>query len=155
MLNVKTRRFKDSDKEQVKNLHRIALKSTDAYAKTGNWESDLDNIPDIYFNNGEFLVGLIDDQIIVMGALKQISKEIVEMKRVRVHPDFQKQGLGQMMLELLEKRAKKLGYKIIQLDTTVKQVAAIKMYEKNGYVEIRRETEGWPLEVIFYHKQLK
>lgn len=154
MKGLQIRQYIDSDKDQVQTLHRIALESTNAFAKSGKWDSDLENIPKIYLEKGEFLVGLVDNKIIVMGALKSITDEIVEMKRVRVHPDFQRQGLGQMMLEFLEKRAKEIGYKIIQLDTTVKQIAAQKMYEKNGYVEIRRETEGWPLEVIFYQKKL-
>lgn len=152
---VVVRRYKESDINQVKYLHRIALEATDAFAKSGKWDMDLDNIPNVYLDKGEFLVGLMDNKIIVMGALKQISDDIVEMKRVRVHPEFQRQGLGQKMLEMLEKRAKELGYKLIQLDTTVNQVAAQKMYEKNGYIEMKRETKGWPLEVIFYQKTVK
>lgn len=154
MLDIEIRQYKDSDKEQVKRLHRIALESTNAFAESGKWDMDLDNIPDVYFKKGDFLVGLVDTKIVLMGALKPISEEMVEMKRVRVHPGFQRQGLGQMMLELLEKRAKELGYKVILLDTTINQSAAQKMYEKNGYTEIRREIEGWPLETIFYQKEL-
>lgn len=148
------RRYQKSDNQQVKDLHRIALESTDAFAKSGKWDKDLDDITEIYLRKGEFLVGLLGDRIILMGALKPISDDAVEMKRVRVHPDFQRKGLGQLILESLERRAKELGYKKILLDTTVKQIAAQKMYEKNGYVEIRRQTEGWPLEMIFYSKRL-
>lgn len=154
MQNIIIRRYKNAYKGQVKNLHRIALESAGAFDKSGKWDSDLDNVSEVYLNGGEFLVGLVEDEIIAMGALRKISDEIGEIKRMRVHPDFQGNGVGQIMLELLEKRAKELDFKIIQLDTTVKQTAAQKLYEKNGYAEIRRETEGWPLEMIFYQKQL-
>ena len=40
---------------------------------------------------------------------------------MRVHPEFQRRGFGQRILEALEKRAKELGYKEIQLDTIVKE----------------------------------
>lgn len=73
---------------------------------------------------------------------------------MRVHPDLQGKGIGQIMLATLENRARALGYRVLQLDTTVKQVVAQKLYQKNGYVEIRRETEGWLLETIFYRKDL-
>lgn len=132
----------------------MALESTYAFATSGKWDKDLDNIHEVYLKSGEFLVGLLEDKLIVMGALKPFSKDIVEMKRVRVHPDFQRRGLGQMMVNLLENKAIELGYKILQLDTTVNQIAAQKLYKKKGYVEIRREKEGWPLEMIFYQKEL-
>jgi ribosomal protein S18 acetylase RimI-like enzyme len=155
LRKVKIRRYQDEDNMQVKNLHRLALESTDAFADSGKWDADLDNIHEVYIKKGEFLVGLVDGKVILMGALRPLSKNVVEMKRVRVHPDFQRQGLGQAMIELLERGAKELGFKTIQLDTTVNQTGAQKLYEKNGYVEIRRETEGWPMEVIFYKKELQ
>ncbi len=73
---------------------------------------------------------------------------------MRVHPTQQGKGIGQNMLTLLEDRAKMNGFRTIQLDTTINQTAAIKLYERNGYKEIRRETEGWPIEMIFYQKGL-
>lgn len=151
VINVKFRRYKKADNKQIKHLHRIALESAGAYAKSGNWDQDLDDIPNVYL---EFLVGIKEETLIAMGALKKISGDTVEIKRMRVHPDFQRHGLGQKMLDILEKKAKELGFKKIQLDTTVKQIAAQKLYEKNGYLETKRETKGWPLEMIFYQKQL-
>lgn len=148
------RQYKYSDHNQVVELHKHALRVIGAY-KSGEWEKDLQDIEGNYINNkGEFLVGLLDSKVIAMGAIRKISDEIAELKRMRVHPDFQRQGFGQWMLEALEKRAKELGYKRIQLDTTVKQTVAQYLYEKNGYSEIRRET--WIIygEVVFYQKAL-
>lgn len=152
MLTI--RRYHAKDNKQVKELHVLALKFTQADLGHGPWDEDLDHIPEIYFNRGEFLVGEIDGKIVAMGALNKISDEIGEIKRMRVHPDLQRQGIGQQMYDLLEEKARQLGYKKLQLDTTVKQLGAQKMYEKNGYTEIRREKEGWPIETIFYIKHL-
>ncbi len=53
-----------------------------------------------------------------MGALRRTTNEWAEIKRMRVHPDFQRRGFGQMILEALEARAVALGYAALHLDTT-------------------------------------
>lgn len=76
---------------------------------------------------------------------------------MRVHPDFQKQGYGQKMLEALEMQTIKFGYKTLQLDTMTKQTAGRHLYEKNGYKETKTETwiiYGEPCEIVFYQKKL-
>ena len=76
-----------------------------------------------------------------------------EIKRMRVHPDYQRRGFGQEILDKLEEKARKSGYTELYLDTTTKQIPAQKFYEKNGYVESDRgKLER--LEVIFYRKKL-
>lgn len=123
---------------------------------TGKWEKDFENIEGVYLNNGgEFLVGTIDNRIIAMGGLRKMTKDIVELRRMRVDPAFQRKGYGQMILDALEKGAKELGYKVIQLNTSLKQVPAQKIYEKNGYIEIKREKEGWVVDNIIYQKAIK
>lgn len=148
------RQYKDTDKEQVKHLHKIALEAVAAFHKGGTWDDDLEKIPEVYFQGGDFLVGLMGDKIIAMGAFKKIADKVAEIKRMRVAPGMQGQGIGQTILEKLESRAKQLGFTTLQLDTTVKQIAAQKLYEKNGYIEVRREIDGWPLETIFYRKEI-
>jgi GNAT superfamily N-acetyltransferase len=121
----------------------------------GIWEKDFDDIEGIYLKNrGEFLVGTIDGRIMAMGALRKMTEDIVEIRRMRIDPAFQRRGFGQMILFVLEKRAKELGYKIIQLNTSAKQIPAQKFYEKNGYTLIRREKEGWIVDNIVYQKKI-
>lgn len=123
---------------------------------TGRWEKDFENIEGVYLSNrGGFLVGTLDNKIIAMGGLRKMTEDIVELRRMRVDPIFQRKGYGQMILDALEKRAKELGYKVIQLNTSLKQIPAQKIYEKNGYVEIKREKEGWIVDNIIYQKEIK
>ena len=72
---------------------------------------------------------------------------------MRVLPDFQRRGFGQIMLNKLEEKAFQLGYKELCLDTTTKQLPAKKFYEKNGYIEVGRGQMP-PFELIFYHKNI-
>ena len=70
---------------------------------------------------------------------------------MRVHPDYQRRGCGQAILEALEARATELGYNTLQLDTTVQQTAAQSLYVKNQYTETGRAEVG-DFDVIVYEK---
>lgn len=123
---------------------------------TGKWEKDFDDIEGIYLHNqGDFLVGTIDNKIVAMGGLRKFDEQTVEVRRMRVDPDLQRKGYGQIILDALEKRANDLGYSILMLNTSAKQIPAQKFYEKNGYKEIKRETEGWVVDNIIYQKLIE
>lgn len=150
MLTI--RRYQSFDIDSVWELHNTALAQTGAHLGNGPWDNDLRHIEQVYLeNSGEFLVGEYEDQLVAMGALKKISSERAEIKRMRVYPSVQGRGFGQAILEALEQRAKELGYTTLHLDTTVKQIAAQKLYSKNGYKEISRGIVAG-LETIFFEK---
>ena len=151
MLEI--RRYQDADNPAVWELHHRALEATGAYFP-GKWNDDIDDIQNHYLNNGgEFLVGILDGKIVCMGAFRKKSDTLAEIKRMRVLPEYQRRGLGQAILNQLEAKAILLGYRELCLDTTTLQIAAQKMYEKNGFTEVRRGLMP-PFEVIYYHKSL-
>ncbi|NTU83153.1 MAG: GNAT family N-acetyltransferase [Chloroflexales bacterium] len=147
------RRYQPSDQEAVWELHTVALVQTNAYISSGAWDEDLHHIEDIYFDGGEFMVGVLDDRIVAMGALRRTTAERAAIKRMRVHPDHQGRGYGQTILTYLEERARALGYKTLYLSTTDRQQAAQGLYLKNGYHEVARK----PLDdrtLIYYERDL-
>jgi len=149
------RQYQDSDQATVWELHNLGLNQFEAHAGNGPWDEDLHNVRDCYIDNGgEFLVGVFNNNIVCIGGLRRKSDTSAEIKRMRVHPNYQKRGFGQTILTKLEERAVQLGYKELCLDTTTKQLPAQKLYKRNGYREFRRgEVAG--LEVIFFEKKLK
>jgi ribosomal protein S18 acetylase RimI-like enzyme len=148
------RRYTAADQEAVEYLHVFVLQQTGAYLGRGPWDNDIYAIEEVYLNNqGEFLIGECDGQIVAMGALRRTSPERAEIKRMRVHPDYQGRGYGQHILDELEARARALGYRTLHLDTSILQIPAQKLYEKNGYREVGRDVYG-QLEVILYEKEL-
>jgi ribosomal protein S18 acetylase RimI-like enzyme len=148
------RRYTSADQEAVEYLHVFVIQQTGAYLGRGPWDDDVYAIEEVYLNNqGEFLIGECDGQVVAMGALRRTSPERAEIKRMRVHPDYQGRGYGQRILDELEARARALGYRTLHLDTSILQIPAQKLYEKNGYREVGRGTIR-ELEVIFYEKQL-
>lgn len=149
------RRYTPADREAVEHLHVYALHLTGAYLGRGPWDDDLYAIEETYLNNrGEFLVGEWEGTFMAMGALRRTSPERAEIKRMRVHPDYQGRGFGQIILSKLEARARTLGYTTLHLDTSILQLPARKLYEKNGYHEVGRDMYNG-LEVILYEKQLQ
>lgn len=148
------RPYQPQDHAAILYLHRVALEAVGAYTKSGDWDSDLGEIEKSYpQNGGTFLVGILNDQVVAMGALRRTSPERGEIKRIRVLPNFQRRGFGQAMLTALEQEAMRRGYATVHLDTTILQIAAQKLYLKNGYQETGRITQGVLWETIFYEKR--
>ncbi len=148
------RRYSPADQEAVEHLHVFAIQQMGAYLGRGPWDDDVYAIEETYLKRrGEFLIGENDGRLIAMGALKRTSSERAEIKRMRVLPEYQGRGYGQLILDELEARARALGYRTLHLDTSILQVPAQRFYEKNGYREVGRDIYG-QLEVILYEKQL-
>jgi ribosomal protein S18 acetylase RimI-like enzyme len=139
---LELRSFRDDDAEAVWRLHDLALDRARAHGGRGPWENDLRDIRATYLDaGGDFLVGLLDDELVAMGGLVRTSPGEAEIKRMRVHPDVQRRGFGRLLLERLEERARALGCRTIRLDTTDRQTAARRLYESAGYQETgRRQT---------------
>jgi len=58
-----------------------------------------------------------------------------EMKRVFVDPAARGRGIAGIIMEALEREAAKHGVTLMQLETGIKQLEAIALYRKCGYVE--------------------
>jgi GNAT superfamily N-acetyltransferase len=153
-MTMQIRRYQNSDHQQVLRLHKVALAAVGADAGPGPWDDDLDQIEQTYLTaGGEFLVGLLDDHVAAMGALRPVDEQTAELKRMRVSPELQRQGLGRRILHALEARARELGYTVIVLDTTDRQAGAIALYQHEGYLETGRgELAGLP--TLFFRKTL-
>ncbi len=154
-MTLDIRRFRREDHDAVWALHKLALQDVGADIGDGEWDRDLDDVEGVYLDRGgEFLVGTVEGSVVAMGALVPTSPGRAEVKRMRVHPDFQRRGFGRAILRRLEQRAVEFGYAVLHLATTVGQLAAQKLYEKNGYVETGR-TRVAGFDVILYEKELQ
>src|SRR5689334_7308306 len=99
---LKIRLYEPLDHDEVWALHNLALWQVGAHAGNGPWDDDLHTIQQVYLDNGgEFLVGLMDERIVAMGAIRRITADTAEVKRMRVHPDCQRRGFGQQILAAL------------------------------------------------------
>jgi GNAT superfamily N-acetyltransferase len=102
--------------------------------------SRLDNpkvLPDdLRAPGGTYLVGWDGDQAVAGGALRRLSDGVAEVKRMYVRPAARSRGLAAELLAALEDAAVSLGYRAVRLDTGPKQVHALSLYRRSGYVEV-------------------
>lgn len=164
------RRYRPGDGPRVRDLHEAAMRDVGAYTE-GVADDDLEAVTERYLETGgEFLVGVVDDGIVAMGAFRPIDgteyvtnfgserpDSTVELTRLRVDPDHQRRGYGRQLCAELEDRARSRGVAHIVLDTTAKQTAARRLYESLGFEETHRDRIddfGDPFELVVYEKSL-
>jgi ribosomal protein S18 acetylase RimI-like enzyme len=148
------RQYQPKDKEAVKALHFAGLEQFGAKPDAYH-DDDLNHIEKDYLNNGgEFLVGTESGEIVVIGAIKNLTFKKGEIKRVRVRRDFQRRGYGQSILAKLLERAVELGYDELCLDTLAGNILARRFFEKQGFAETRRG-KARLYDLVFYNKWLK
>jgi ribosomal protein S18 acetylase RimI-like enzyme len=134
-MDLEIRRYEAADHDAVWALNDHALNVVGAHPGEAMF-ADLHEVEKVYFESGgEFLVGVVDDVVLAMGAFKRTDSLRAEITRMRIHPNAQRRGYGQAILSALEMRARELGYAALHLETTVQQVAAQGLYERNGFVQ--------------------
>lgn len=140
MTEFAIRQYRPEDADRVRRVHEAAFRAAPIeFIEDAPDEEHLRNIAATYLDgSGEFLVGE-SSAIVAIGGFKPVDGETVEIKRMRVHPDHQRNGYGRALLEALETRARERGYTAAVLETHVALEAAIGFYEANGYQETRRE----------------
>ncbi|HPH97761.1 MAG TPA: GNAT family N-acetyltransferase [Anaerolineaceae bacterium] len=74
----------------------------------------------------------VDEKGQIVGVVKLFEKEpgVAQFSHMAVKPEFQRQGIGHMLLETVEKKARELGFKKIG---TMTRLTATNFYEKCGY----------------------
>lgn len=82
------------------------------------------------------LVAYDGDKAVGCGAIKHYSNQVMEIKRMYVAPDTRGLGIASTILQELETWALQLSHTKCLLETGVKQLEAIRLYQKNGYVQI-------------------
>lgn len=70
------------------------------------------------------------------GAIKKITSQSVEVKRMYVTHNHRGKGIAGNILTELENWARELGFSRCRLETGKRQPEAIALYEKKGYLKI-------------------
>jgi GNAT superfamily N-acetyltransferase len=74
-----------------------------------------------------------NDLPLACGAFKKYADDIVEIKRMYVHPDHRRHGLASTVLTQLERWAKELGFEYALLETGEFLPGTVAFYKKCGY----------------------
>jgi ribosomal protein S18 acetylase RimI-like enzyme len=104
---------------------------------------ELASLPGDYSQpSGFILLAFHDLRLAGCIALRPLEKEICEMKRLYVRPDFHGLGIGRALANALLEKAKQSGYKKIRLDTVPNMKAAIQLYQSMGFYPIAAYREN-------------
>ena len=94
---------------------------------------DIDNIESAYMHTdgNHFWVAETDDrQIVGMIGVQHHDEDVGEIRRLRVHPDFRRRGIGSRLIEEALRWCEERSYLKITLDTYMERELALKLFEK-------------------------
>ncbi len=83
-----------------------------------------------------FLVIKVDGVPVGCGAIRRLSADIAELKRMYVKRSHRRQGLARAILEALEERALRDGIRRLRLESGDGQPEAVALYRSAGYADI-------------------
>ena len=110
------------------------VKQLDVYLKiTDGDEHDFYNQFNSLGSLKHVVVAYLDKKPIGCGAIKEVSKKNIEVKRMFTKKEARGKGIGSQVLTELEQLAKLLNYDSILLETGIRQTEAVEFYKKNLY----------------------
>jgi carbonic anhydrase len=102
-----------------------------------NFAEELTHLPGIYAPpHGRLLIALFDKQSAGCIALRKLSDEICEVKRLYVKPEFRNMGIGRRLVEAVLEEAREIGFARVHLDTIEAMEKARALYRSFGFREI-------------------
>lgn len=151
---IVVRQYRKTDHEEVIRLHREGVDQIGFFFNDPAVDRDLDYIESVYLKGGDFLIAIINDQIVGMGALRRINGQTAEIKRMRVDKRLQGRGVGSRILDELVHRATALGYRRLVLDTVKNNKQARTFYESRGFKLYQKRIVAG-LDLVLYERVLE
>lgn len=112
------------------------------------WESEIASLPSIYVPPmGRLLLATYDEQPAGCVALRHVTNQIGELKRMYVSPHFRGKKIGWHLGNTLLNEARSIGYEKIVLDSHFSMTHAHKIYEELGFIKVTAPPD-FPQELI-------
>ena len=150
MMNIYKADHKDLD--EILRLQYLAYQSEAALFGTDDippLKQTLDEVIAEY-EKGIILKLVTDDNVIIGSVRAREENKSVYIGKLMVHPDHRHKGYGTRLLTEIEKCFTCERY---ELFTSTRSVDNIRLYEKNGYKEYKREALNNELIFVYMQKQ--
>jgi GNAT superfamily N-acetyltransferase len=117
--------------------HEADLRLIDGYFDGAAFDEEVAGLPGKYGRHeGRLLLASVDGRAAGCVALRSLGDGSSEMKRMFVYPEFRGRGVGKALAVRLIDEARSAGYRTMRLDTSVRQLEAITLYERLGFTRI-------------------
>jgi N-acetylglutamate synthase-like GNAT family acetyltransferase len=150
-LDVKIFRAQSDSPEALLLIDELSKELAARYGDDGTGDFDPHNTE---IEKSCFVIARLNEEAVGCGALRPMTENIGEVKRMFVKPEMRGKGISRKILNELEKAAKEFGYEKVWLETGVLQPEAVGLYEKDGYIRIKNYGiyENNPLSICFEKK---
>jgi GNAT superfamily N-acetyltransferase len=98
--------------------------------------------PALLSSRGRLYLATVEGEAAGVGALKPMTQETAELKRVYTRPAYRGGGVGRRLVSQLLDDARELAYDAVRLETMTYMTEAHALYRSLGFVDI----EGFPAE---------
>ena len=93
-----------------------------------------------YYSGGAILVGFEDDKPVACVAIRKISDETCEGKRLFIKPEYRGNGYARVMIKAMTDKASDLGFKEVVFTTKPKVMSVgYGLYKRMGFEEESEE----------------
>jgi putative acetyltransferase len=117
--------------------HVEDLALIEQYFDQNEFEDELASLPGKYAPpDGQLFLASYDHKPAGCVALRRINRQVCEMKRMFLYPQYQGKGMGRKLGEAIIRDAKDAGYSVMRLDTSWRQQEAQALYSKLGFQRI-------------------
>jgi GNAT superfamily N-acetyltransferase len=122
------------------------------------WTSSRLDLPPVHPSElrppgGVYLVGWEGEEAVAGGAWRHLDDGLAEIKRMFVRPSARSRGIAGELLAALESSARRIGYRRLRLDTGPKQIHALSLYQREGYVPVKPYNDN-PFACFWGEKEL-
>ena len=129
--------WKDEYLEDVRKLLLEYAQSLNTDLSFQDFSKEFETLPGKYsYPEGALILALVDNELAGCIALRKLSEETCEMKRLFVREPFQGFGIGKELVNRIIEEGRKLGYSYMRLDTLPTMVKAQVMYVSLGFYDI-------------------
>ncbi|MGY0374599.1 GNAT family N-acetyltransferase [Clostridium sp. JNZ J1-5] len=123
--------------EKIKQLFLEYVHSLKVDLSFQNFEEELNTLPGKYGQpRGVLILALVDGKEAGCIALRNISEDICEMKRLYVRDCYRGLGIGKKLITIVIQEALKINYQYIRLDTLPMMKNAQALYKSLGFYDI-------------------
>lgn len=123
--------------QEVKQLFLEYAQSLKIDLSFQNFEAELKTLPGKYGPpDGALILALVDGKEAGCIALRKISENICEMKRLYVRDYYRGLGIGKKLITIVIEEASKMNYEFIRLDTLPTMKDAQTLYTSLGFYDI-------------------